>query len=62
MTTSVGCTNRINIGINIMVLNKDLNLINEGIPLGYIDLNRKPTEPYSYSYLLKESLGYVNIS
>jgi hypothetical protein len=58
----VGCTNRINVGINIIVLTKDLNIISEGIPLGYIDLNRKPTEPCSFSCLIKESLGYVSVS
>jgi hypothetical protein len=43
-------------------LTKDLNIISEGIPFGYIDLNSKPMEPCSYSCLIKVSLGYVNIS
>ena len=40
-------------------MTKDLNTISEGIPLGYIDLNSKPTEPCSYICLIKESLEYV---
>jgi hypothetical protein len=43
-------------------LTKDLNIISEGIPFSYIDLNSKPTEPCSYSCLIKVSLGYVNVS
>jgi hypothetical protein len=46
----------------MIVLNEDLNTISEGIPFGYIDLNSKPMEPYSYSCLIKESLGYVSVS
>jgi hypothetical protein len=34
---SVGCTNRISVGINDRILTQDLSTINEGIPLGYID-------------------------
>jgi hypothetical protein len=46
----------------MIVLTEDLNIISEGIPLGYIDLNRKPIEPCSYSCLIKESLEYVSVS
>jgi hypothetical protein len=28
----------------MIILTEDLNTISESIPLGYIDLNRKPTE------------------
>jgi hypothetical protein len=46
----------------MIVLTEDLNIISEGIPLGYIDLNSKPSEPCSCSCLMKESLGYVSVS
>jgi hypothetical protein len=36
-TGFVGCTTRINVGINDRILTEDLNTISEGIPLGYID-------------------------
>jgi hypothetical protein len=46
----------------MIVLTEDLDTISEGIPLGYIGLNKEPTEPCSCSCLIKESLGYVSVS